>query len=244
MKKSIIKKAFSQTLKGFKKPVIASVAKQSRSACFQASMTIEAALALPLFLFFMLTVLYTFQIIYLQTESYQLLHQAGNRQAFSAYADREGYGDGIVELSVSYPILPYLWWQDYGGFLQVNQRYYGYAWIGYEVGEGAGAGEKDVEYVYIAETGTVYHVTMNCTHLALSITSVSRGEIPALRNKDGAKYYPCERCADDGSAVLFITETGNRYHGDINCSGLKRTVTKIAKEEAINQGYRGCSRCS
>jgi hypothetical protein len=212
----------------------------------RASMTIEAALVLPLFLFFMLTVLYTFQIIYLQTESCQLLHQTGNREAFSAYASRDSYADGIVDQSLSYPIMPYLWWMRFG-WLQVEQRYYGYAWIGYDVshGENTGAdGEKEEEYVYITETGTVYHVTMNCTHLSLSITSVSRNDVPDLRNDSGGKYYQCERCADSGSATLFITTSGDRYHGDINCSGLKRTVTKISKEEAENQGYRGCSRCS
>jgi hypothetical protein len=213
--------------------------------CLKASMTIEAALALPLFLFFMLTVLYTFQIIYLQTESYQLLHQAGNREAFSAYAFRDSYGDGIVEQTLSYPIIPYLWWQDFG-WLQVNQRYYGYAWIGYELGQGGGENESETEaeYVYITETGTVYHVTMNCTHLALSITSVSLNEVGSLRNSGGAKYYPCELCSSQGQSNVFITDTGNRYHGDVNCSGLKRTVTKITLEEAKNQGYRGCSRCS
>jgi uncharacterized CHY-type Zn-finger protein len=218
----------------------------SQNRNMRASMTIEAALALPLFLFFMLTVLYTFQIIYFQTESYQLLHQAGNREAFSAYASRESYRDGIVEQSLSYPIIPYLWWSNYG-WLLVEQRYYGYAWIGYDVGQGASegeSGEKEAEYVYITETGTVYHVTMDCTHLSLSITSVSRNDVSALRNDSGAKYYQCERCADNGNATLFITTSGDRWHGDVNCSGLKRTVTKISKEEAVNQGYRGCSRCS
>jgi hypothetical protein len=228
-----------RTGKSIKKPKKAF----SQNRTLRASMTIEAALALPIFLFFMLSILYIFQIIYLQTESYQILHQAGHRIAFSAYAQREDYGEGTVEFTVAYPIVPYLWWRDFG-FLHVSQQYYGYAWIGYELGQGEGESEGEDEYVYITETGTVYHVTMNCTHLSLSISSVELDEVDALRNKGGAKYYPCEICSNGKKSVVFITDTGNRFHDDVNCSGLKRTVTKITLDEAVNQGYRGCSRCS
>jgi intracellular sulfur oxidation DsrE/DsrF family protein len=242
-----LKKAFSHKLNmvsyqsGIR--VFSSGSNHGKRKSLSGSMTIEAALAMPIFLFFMLSVLYIFQIINVQAETYQELHQRGNRKAFSAYKDRDQYDDGIIKLTESYRIKPFLWWQDFGR-LRVTQQYYGYAWIGYDVSRSGEVNDEDKEYVYIAETGTVYHITMDCSHLKLSVTSVDNSTISSLRNDSGAKYYQCERCPSDGSTVLFITTFGTRYHTDVNCSGLKRTVSMLLKNEAISQGYRGCSRCA
>jgi hypothetical protein len=207
-------------------------------------MTIEAALVLPIFIFFMVSVLYVLQIISVQAESYQKLHQRGNQKVLTAYEDRERYGDGFVSLQETYYIKPILLWQDYFGILRVVQEYYGYAWIGYDLrGEEVEGPETGEEFVYITETGEVYHRTMSCTYLDLSIQSVLRSDVPSLRNRGGARYYPCERCPDTGTDVLFITNYGTHYHSDVNCSGLRRTVEALPLNEAIQRGYRACSRC-
>ncbi|MCL2050568.1 MAG: pilus assembly protein [Lachnospiraceae bacterium] len=205
-------------------------------------MTVEAALVMPLFLFFIISVLYVFQIINVQTETYTALHQLGNRIAFTGYQNRADFDDGIIELTEAYRIKPYLFWQDFGQ-LEVVQTYYGYAFIGYEIKSKNEEAAKE-ESVYITETGTVYHVTMECSHLRLSITSVKSDEIPLIRNDFGGKYHQCERCPKDDNGILFITAFGTRYHSDLNCSGLKRTVTELELYVAIKQGYRGCSRCN
>ncbi|MCM1467599.1 MAG: pilus assembly protein [Alistipes sp.] len=115
-------------------------------------------------------------------------------------------------------------------------------WIGNEDNGGGSetAGEGDKRLVYIAETGTVFHSDRNCTHLRLSITSVSKGDISGLRNNGGGKYYPCEICGGNGS-VMYITEYGDRYHADINCSGLKRVVYTVPYETVSDRP--ACSRC-
>ena len=209
------------------------------------SMTVEAALALPIFIFFMLSVLYIFDIIHLQTQSYQAMHQVGNRIAHTAYKHRERYEDsGIVSLNFIYPIKPYLLWQDWG-HLAVVQIYRGHAWVGYDLGGGGEAeGQEDKEeVVHITETGTVYHLTLDCSHIRLSISPTSEDAVELLRNEGGAKYYPCERCPPGDGGTLYVTSQGNRYHSDVNCSGLKRTVTSLPLNKAIEQGYRACSRC-
>jgi len=216
---------------------------QKRNQSISGSLTIEAALVMPVFLFFMISVLYVFQIIQIQAETYQELHQRGNHIAFEGYQNREQLGDGIVDLKETYRIKPLLLWQDFGQ-LKVVQNYYGYAWIGYDVSKGSSSGEVLEEQVFIAETGTVYHVTMDCTHLKLSITSVNSNTISSLRNDTGGKYYQCERCPREDNGIFFITSFGTRYHSDVNCSGLKRTVSVLSLSEAVRQGYRGCSRCS
>ena len=207
------------------------------------SMTVEAALVMPVFLFFMISILYVFHIINIQAETYQDLHQRGNRIAFAGYQNRDQYDDGIIDLTETYRIKPYLLWQDFGQ-LKAVQNYYGYAWIGYDIDRDGNSEAAPEDYVYIAETGTVYHVSMDCSHLKLSVTSVPSSAVMSLRNDSGGKYHPCERCPDEDNGTLFITSFGTRYHSDVNCSGLKRTVSVLEVSEAVKQGYRGCSRCS
>lgn len=98
--------------------------------------------------------------------------------------------------------------------------------------------------VYVTETGSVYHESMECTHLKLSVRSVDSAVVGALRNNNGAKYYACEKCVSGKTPeTVYITGEGNRYHTAVSCSGLKRTVTQIAMSKAKLK-YRPCSRCA
>ena len=103
--------------------------------------------------------------------------------------------------------------------------------------------DSDDCWVYVTETGKVYHRYSACTYLALSVSMVSYGDLAQLRNKNGEKYYECERCAEKNSNLdkVYITEQGKRYHSDLNCSGIKRTVRMIRLSEAGER--RPCSRC-
>lgn len=239
-------KAFSQNLCSKNSPHtgMGILPAGSQAKCkLSGSMTVEAALVMPIFLFFMLSVLYIFQIISVQAKAYMDLHQRGNRIAFEAYRHRDQYDDGIVELTESYHIMPYLLWQDFGQ-LKVVLKYYGYAFIGYDVSKDSyGVYTEDEELVYITETGTVYHLTMGCSHLKITVSGVEGSIISSMRNDSGGKYYPCEWCPLNYSGLLFITSFGTRYHSDVNCSGLKRTVSAIEMKEALIQGYRACLRC-
>ncbi|WP_167958968.1 TadE family protein [Anaerosporobacter faecicola] len=104
-------------------------------------------------------------------------------------------------------------------------------------------GEEDEDYVYITETGTVYHESKECTHLKLSIKQVNVTAIDGSRNYAGAKYYACEVCnpKDTNQSYYYITTQGNRYHCNINCSGLKRTIKTIKRSDIGNR--KACTRC-
>lgn len=113
-------------------------------------------------------------------------------------------------------------------------------WNGYDVT--AEQTKDSVSYVYVAENGAVYHKDRSCTHLQLSVHSIDRGELEDLRNQWGQKYGSCDKCGrGEIPDTLYVTDEGQCYHYSEDCSGIKRTVTSLAMEEAAD--YRACSRC-
>lgn len=124
--------------------------------------------------------------------------------------------------------------------IRVVQRVKSRKWTGWHIG--GQNGEDDI-WVFITETGTVYHTMETCTHLTLSITSVEIQKIPEMRNEGGGKYQECHLCEpqNENQKRVYITNQGDRYHYDLNCSGIKRTVSMIRLSEAGNR--RMCSKC-
>ena len=121
--------------------------------------------------------------------------------------------------------------------LPVSVRTAHRVWSGKEM-EG-GLGEE--ETVYVTRTGKVYHDSLNCSHLKLSIRDVPVSLVDKLRNEDRAKYYPCELCGDRSGQTVFITNYGNRYHYSRNCSGIRRDIRSIPISQVGDRGL--CSRC-
>lgn len=98
------------------------------------------------------------------------------------------------------------------------------------------------EYVYVTDDSEVYHFDRDCTHIRLTIEETTPGEVKILRNNKGSRYRACEIChARLSDPVLYITPEGDRYHKSITCSGLKRTVRAVHLSEVGDK--RPCSRC-
>lgn len=270
----------------------------SLSGKTNASMTVEAAIVLPLFLFFFLNLGCAIEMIRLHGNLQLALWQAGSKLSVYGYAVSSGeepeedsgeegwwqdlagttvtstyvkgqmirsagkeylnhsplsYGaNGLqlwesdvfgtndeIDITVTYSVSP---WGGLIGFLpfRMVNRFYAHIWNGYQLsGE-----EEKTQIVYITENGTVYHLTRECTHLQLSVSQIPASAIETARNQYGGKYYPCARCVSgSAAALLYITDDGNRYHNDRECSGLKRTIYSMSIEEAVKEGYRACSRC-
>ena len=93
-----------------------------------------------------------------------------------------------------------------------------------------------------AENGMVYHRDLGCPYLELSIKGVGADAVTTVRNQNGEKYTACERCVKgNGTGLLFVTEYGNKYHGSLTCSGLKRTIQAVSIHEVAGKGV--CSKC-
>lgn len=151
-------------------------------------------------------------------------------------------GDGdVIDLKVSYRVRPFASLMGFESF-GMSQRYYGRAWTGYDVTGRADDTNVEDPMVFITESGTVYHLDRNCTYLNPSVQSVTVGELAGLRNQSGGRYYPCGSCGKTGAnGQVYITEYGDCYHNQINCSGLKRTIYTVPLSQTGGRGR--CSKC-
>ncbi len=152
-----------------------------------------------------------------------------------SYINRDSGAVSIVARYVMKPMFSIA-----GTEYRVISRYYGRLWMGYSLKES----EIAKEYVYVTESGSVYHLSKDCTYLKLTVSSVSHNELDAKRNDSGARYKPCEICFDQkrSQEQYYITRSGNRYHSELGCSSLKRTIYRIELAEIDQRSV--CLRCS
>ncbi|MDD6626995.1 MAG: hypothetical protein PUF03_01950 [Lachnospiraceae bacterium] len=151
-----------------------------------------------------------------------------------------GTGD-VIDLQVSYQVKPLIAAMGFNQF-SMTQRYYGKAWTGYDVTQWVSDTYEEDPMVFITETGTVYHLDRNCVYLNPSIEIIDADSVENRRNQDGGKYYPCEKCGTKtGGREIYITSQGNRYHTQLNCSGLKRTIYTVPLSQTGGRGR--CSKC-
>lgn len=101
---------------------------------------------------------------------------------------------------------------------------------------------EEENYVYITPTGEVYHASTGCRVLDLSIHKADVNQIDMIRGKNGQKYYACSRCGwENKEGKVYYTDYGSRFHKDLFCSFLKRTIDKIPLAEIGTR--RPCSYC-
>ena len=75
-----------------------------------------------------------------------------------------------------------------------------------------------------------------------SIRQITQEQLDTARNSSGAKYYLCERCGKRSGSGIYITDYGEKYHYDKNCSGLKRSIFSVPLSEVQDKG--ACSKCA
>lgn len=258
----------------------------------EGSLTIEAALVIPIFLFAVMSILSFTDILRLQMKIDSSLSQCAKELAVYGHAGDEISEKSIGELSFGAETLfsetyvrgrvisqtggEYLEWSPMknaaamhfsGSRIMENDRielrcsYYvtpffslsakaGFltgstavarAFTGYDNLKGQNSSQKE-ELVYITPQGSVYHRQRGCHYLDLSIEKVFIEALAGMRNQDGEIYHQCERCINIGNQrTVFITGYGNRYHRDILCSGLRRTVEMIPLSQT--GGRKPCSKC-
>lgn len=212
------------------------------------SMTIEAAIVVPLFLFAAVVLLSIVDVMRISLDNEAKLHKLAREAVVYGYlADKAitGREGDYINLSLTYPVaLPV---KAFGlESVVVRNHSYGHIFNGYDDKAGDRVGETR-EYVYITESGSVYHKKRSCSHLNISVMEISGKVVAGERNKDGSIYYACGDCVKDAGTSLqnrtkvYVTDYGVRYHLLINCSELKRTIEVVPLSET--RGKTPCKDC-
>jgi len=281
----------------------------------KASLTVEASLVLPVFLFFFVVFLYFIQIFITQEKLQQAITDTGLAMARAAYIysdfkdvdEAKNFDDSILEEEirndlrdilnaavdenmVKYAVKNRLKVDRFnqscivGGFdginfddskilrdgihidivaryrIRIPIRFFGLfendmvqrvrlrGWIGFKIPAlYRVSDDNDEEYkektVYVTESGAVYHMDRNCSHIKLSVKAIN-GTPTWQRNKSGSKYLPCEFCIkhnNSDNGTYYITSYGDRYHAREDCPGIKRTVREVPLSDV--EHLSPCKRC-
>lgn len=258
------------------------------------SMTVEAAVILPLFLFLFLSLFSFMEILRIQSNLLISLRETGKEMCVYGYLyDKAGSKEtenGIIpgilfsQLYVKEQVIKDIGMEELDASPIVNghqgisfltssimsnkkdlidlravyyvqpdfsllytpkylvcTRFLGRAWTGYDVTANSEKEDSQI-YVYITETGKVYHWSLDCSSLNIKIKQIAFSVIDKARNESGEKYRKCEKCGKGSTPMsVFITTDGNRYHFEKNCSGLKRTIFTIPITQVGNR--TPCKRC-
>nr|MBQ8253089.1 pilus assembly protein [Lachnospiraceae bacterium] len=202
------------------------------------SLTVEAALILPLFLSVIMIILSFLDVMETAIEhrirqQNLLRNGAVTAHMFSdTISGREG---DCIRMDLLYPVALSI-----GGFryrqVLIRQKGLVHIFNGYDDSGGDRIGETE-EFVYITEYGRVYHRKRTCQGLNISVKEVAGHSVFSQRNADRKIYRGCNVCGegyskkDIQSRTLYITDYGIRYHVSLNCPDLSRTlqVVKISR---------------
>lgn len=241
-----------------------------RSIIRRASMTVEAAFALPFFFLCMVMIICTLDLYGIYARKTVELQQRAEKIAAAASAGtaitgrrspkssgRAGGGtrevsgtgagpsltEGIIDIPGSVRFTP-------PGFAfhaaSINLRCRGRvrAWIGYSGLDDDNDKDDGSHLVYVTDYESVYHTTSDCTHLDLTWEAAASSDMMRKKNVYGKHYHACEKCIGSGGVnnVVFISPQGDSYHNAASCSGLTRHV-HLVKESEVS-GLHKCSRCA
>ena len=203
-----------------------------------ASLTIECAMILPLFLMAVITLLTLLDITgKCAKSSLELSNKARQAATYSCVIDE---GPEWVELSdlitysppfASIPALKITFCQK----ARVRR------WIGAEEGMFLDGGETP-KTVYVTDYESVYHTDINCTHIDLSVMKTDLSSVDNLRNIYGKKYKKCTGFPKGYEGPVYITAKGDRYYPSPDFAGLTRNVHITTMDEVSHLHI--CSRCS
>lgn len=206
----------------------------------KASLTVEAAMVLPLFFLTMVTMISFMDLYKLQTEHLSKLCQNAKDAGMYAYAVSGGTEEITLPDVYSYkPVagiipLPAKW-----NYNSVKVH----AWTGASWEETSDPNESPGENGLCDSFRNGIPQEPGRSHLKLSVSRISGSEVSSKRNDSGEKYYACESCSkgQKPGSYVYITKSGNRFHNDRTCSGLKRTVRLVKESKAANLSV--CKRC-
>lgn len=237
----------------------------------RASLTVEAAMAVPVFVFFLVLFLGLFRVLLVESQMNQALGYTASKFAMETTSYYDTYEAVLIkqlkELGCAEEYI------DNGmkGIVVTNRKsdeQYIRLSVTYDILLPVNVfGKQDVEvtqyavarrwtgyeeddllsnqWVYITPFGAAYHKSASCSYLDLSLWAVSESQAQDIRNKNGGKYYKCSFCTNVTDTIpldtVYVTDYGTLYHESLECKSLKRTVLRVKLENV--QGRSPCKKC-
>lgn len=201
------------------------------------SLTVEAAIVLPIFLFAMISIIYFCEIFRYSCVVSESIHQAAKAMAKIAYVskDKQDIDNGVLEGVV----LSEIYVKN-----QVNSNL-----------ESVGIKQKNNSY-YLSRImkddliDLIVIEKINIPYGFLGISSIKvmdRARVHVFNGYDNTKAQKVS--TEESNEIVYITKNGTVYHKDRNCSHLKITISNTVKENInkkrnINGGkYYPCEFC-
>ncbi len=202
-------------------------------ARYSGSMTLEGCLVLPLFLFFMMSIILSIEVVRFQSDMQEALHKIGNENAFLGYQVK--YQNMSTQDTCS-GITSYLGKQLYP-YLCVSD------------GE-AGLVIQDLSTV--EQDGTIYlkaKYQIKSFISWLSIGDVYFEDTFYSHAWTGFSPNQLDTKLKDDEIFVYITKTGSKYHLSYDCTYLRIPIQSINASQlstirgASGQKYYACERC-
>lgn len=244
----------------------------SSGSCKSASLTVEAAMAFPIFIFAFWIMLYGFKITELQAKVQYALNVTAEDMA--AYSDVKSsaaasafFLTGLKSCNADVSFVSGTWAgfnlgksniqkKDSMIYLEANYKIKLPQLLGIKFSvpciqsvctrafNGRSLKDKAAgKIVYITTGQTVYHTDRQCSYLNLSIQKIMETDFKKQGSSYLKRYTACSSCKNkEGYGYIYITEDGTKYHNTLACKNLKRTIERAMLEEV--NGRRLCSRCS
>lgn len=195
------------------------------------SMTLEAAFALPFFLFAVLNILFAVNIIGTQSRISAALHQVGNRMAFAGYAYENTVGGALPE-GISSVVLSsaYARAQVISG---VGSDYLTDSCVRGGAGGLSFAGSSVMEKGDVIDLRVSYRVKPFVELLGFDGFLMSQRYYAKAWTGYDASDSVSDMAAED--PMVFITETGTVYHLNRDCTYLNPAIEAVSAETVRNQ---------
>ena len=199
----------------------------SSSFLLRGSMAVEAALVLPLFLFYIMTLLYSLEMVRFQSDVVEALHKVGRSAGILM---QEGFRDDVSD-SVHYELsqnqLPYLCVEGEENGVKVRTDYH-------VLGEGnlqITADYRIKPFIFWLPVGDI-QVEEHC--FLHGFTGYKKGK--GVEENKPEQY-------------VYITPSGEKYHLSENCTYLRVQLQVVSTEKieslrnADGEIYRPCETC-
>lgn len=232
------------------------------STFLQASMTVEAALVLPLFLFFFAQILYLFDMVRLQCSMLTALHETGTQVSEYAYYLRYG-GDAAKQGGMHSDILQSIAGGSEWTSLALSETYVrdnvarqlGKDWLANSCIEGGSGGISYLQSAILSGDDIVelvadYRIKPFIPVFGIqNMSAQARYYGHAWVGYSGEWDGSGEVNAEEEEQTVYITPTGVVYHEHADCTYLKpsvRTITAAELGSVRSQDgskYYACERC-